>query len=96
MISCPTCGRCEVDLVRIVKELEKKLSAMDNKLLTRPIKLAVMGCVVNGPGEASDADIGIAFGKSEGLLFRSGKAIKKVALSESINSLLEEMEKSYD
>ena len=93
IISCPTCGRCEVDLVKIVKELESKLSTVNCKLLTRPPKVAVMGCVVNGPGEAREADIGIAFGKSQGLLFRKGKAIKKIAFSDTINSLLEEMEK---
>jgi len=96
IISCPTCGRCEVDLVRIVKELENKLSAMDYRLSTRPIKLAVMGCVVNGPGEAREADIGIAFGKTKGLLFINGKVIRKIAISESINSLLREMERLND
>jgi len=93
VISCPTCGRCEVDLVRMVKELESKLSAGSRQTKTQPLKVAMMGCVVNGPGEAREADIGIAFGKKEGLLFRSGKAIRKVTLPESVNSLLREMEK---
>jgi (E)-4-hydroxy-3-methylbut-2-enyl-diphosphate synthase len=92
IISCPTCGRCEVNLIKIVKDLENRLSTIDYRLSTRPIKLAVMGCVVNGPGEAGEADIGIAFGKAQGLLFRNGKAIKKIGFSESINSLLKEME----
>jgi len=92
IISCPTCGRCEVDLIKIVKELETKLSTVDYRLLTRPIKLAVMGCVVNGPGEAKEADVGIAFGKKEGILFRNGKPIKKVSFSHTIATILKEME----
>jgi len=93
IISCPTCGRCEVDLVKIVKELEKRLSIMDCQLWRRPPKVAVMGCVVNGPGEAKEADIGIAFGKKEGLLFKNGKAIKKMSFSNCIDCLLKEMER---
>jgi (E)-4-hydroxy-3-methylbut-2-enyl-diphosphate synthase len=92
VISCPTCGRCEVDLVRIVKELESKLSTIDNLALTRPMKLALMGCVVNGPGEAKEADVGIAFGKKQGLLFKNGRAIKKVSFSNCIATLLKQME----
>jgi len=92
IISCPTCGRCEVDLVRIVQNLEAKLSA---NAITRPMKLAIMGCVVNGPGEAKEADVGVAFGKKNGLLFRKGKAIKKISVSHSINCLLKEMEELY-
>ncbi|MFH0790010.1 MAG: flavodoxin-dependent (E)-4-hydroxy-3-methylbut-2-enyl-diphosphate synthase [Candidatus Omnitrophota bacterium] len=91
IISCPTCGRCEVDLVKIVKELEKKLSSIVYGLWTRPIKLAVMGCVVNGPGEASQADIGIAFGKKEGMLFKKGKPVRKVSVDRCIDVLLEEL-----
>jgi (E)-4-hydroxy-3-methylbut-2-enyl-diphosphate synthase len=93
VVSCPTCGRCEVNLVKIVKELENKLSTIDYRLSTRPIKLAIMGCVVNGPGEAREADIGIAFGKNEGLLFRKGKPAKKVSLDKCVGTLLKEMEK---
>ncbi|MFH1441238.1 MAG: flavodoxin-dependent (E)-4-hydroxy-3-methylbut-2-enyl-diphosphate synthase [Candidatus Omnitrophota bacterium] len=91
IISCPTCGRCEVDLIKIVKELEKKLWTMDYGLWTRPIKLAVMGCVVNGPGEAKDADIGIAFGKKQGLLFKKGKPVRKIAYGDCVRVLLKEI-----
>lgn len=89
IISCPTCGRCEVDLIKVVNALEKRLSALDYRLWTVPPKVAVMGCVVNGPGEAKEADIGIAFGKKEGLLFKNGKPIKKVAYGKCIPVLLE-------
>ena len=92
IISCPTCGRCEVDLVKIVKELENKLATSDYRLRTnRPAKVAVMGCEVNGPGEAKDADIGIAFGKKEGLLFKKGRPIKKIPVSGCIEILLKEL-----
>jgi len=91
IISCPTCGRCEVDLVRIVRELEGKLSTMDYRLWTRPPKVAVMGCVVNGPGEAEVADIGVAFGKKEGLLFKRGSPVRKVSFADCANVLLNEL-----
>lgn len=91
VISCPTCGRCEVDLVKIVKELEKKLYTLRFTLYTPPPKVAVMGCVVNGPGEAAHADIGIAFGKKEGLLFKKGKPVRKVSVARCIDVLLEEL-----
>ncbi|MFA5356694.1 MAG: flavodoxin-dependent (E)-4-hydroxy-3-methylbut-2-enyl-diphosphate synthase [Candidatus Omnitrophota bacterium] len=90
IISCPTCGRCEVDLISVVRDLEEKLSAKRHQPAARPLKIAVMGCVVNGPGEARGADIGIAFGKKEGLLFRRGKAVRKVALNKCVNILLKE------
>jgi len=92
IISCPTCGRCEVDLVKIVKELESRLSTIDHRLSTRPTKVAIMGCVVNGPGEAKEADLGVAFGKREGLLFRKGKALKKISYSDCADILLKEIE----
>ena len=92
IISCPTCGRCEVDLVKLVSDLENKLSAIRYPLnAKRPIKIAVMGCVVNGPGEAKEADIGIAFGKKEGLFFKNGKAIKKVSFNDCDKILLKEL-----
>jgi (E)-4-hydroxy-3-methylbut-2-enyl-diphosphate synthase len=97
IISCPTCGRCEVDLIKMVNEFKNRLSAVNCKLLTdnlRPLKVAIMGCVVNGPGEAAGADIGVAFGKKEGLLFKDGKAIKKVSFGNCIDYLLEETEKA--
>ncbi len=93
IISCPTCGRCEVDLVKIVRDLDSRLSAMSCQLSARPLKVAVMGCVVNGPGEAKEADIGIAFGKKDGLLFKAGKAIKKVAYHDCLKVILAEIER---
>jgi len=91
IISCPTCGRCEVDLIKIVRDLESKLSTVNCELSTRPPKVAVMGCVVNGPGEAKEADIGIAFGKNAGLLFKKGKAKSRVLFKDSVNTLLKEI-----
>ena len=72
LISCPTCGRCEIDLINLAQSVEEKV-----KFIPEPIKIAVMGCVVNGPGEARDADIGVAGGRGVGLLFRNGEIIKK-------------------
>ncbi|MBL7081009.1 MAG: flavodoxin-dependent (E)-4-hydroxy-3-methylbut-2-enyl-diphosphate synthase [Candidatus Omnitrophica bacterium] len=93
IISCPTCGRCRVDLIKIVKELQEKLSTLNFQASTRPMKLALMGCEVNGPGEAKEANIGIAFGKSEGLLFKKGKPVKKVPVEKCVDVLLEELSK---
>ncbi|MFH1334931.1 MAG: flavodoxin-dependent (E)-4-hydroxy-3-methylbut-2-enyl-diphosphate synthase [Candidatus Zixiibacteriota bacterium] len=84
IISCPTCGRCEIDLISLTKKVEQKL-----KNVHAPLKIAVMGCVVNGPGEARDADVGIAGGKGYGLLFRKGKEIGKVKEKDLVNALME-------
>lgn len=88
IIACPTCGRLEVDLFSIVKQLEDKLAGEK-----KPIKIAVLGCVVNGPGEASEADIGIAAGKGVGILYRKGEMIKKVKEEEIVSTILEEVQK---
>ncbi len=93
LISCPTCGRCEVDLVKIVRELEERLAVSGERLAHKPLKVAVMGCVVNGPGEAKEADIGVAFGKSEGLLFKKGKPVRKVSYRDCVEVLLKEIRK---
>ena len=93
VISCPTCGRCEVDLVRIIRDLEPGLMRSKSGLLRRTPKLAIMGCVVNGPGEAREADIGIAFGRKEGLLFRNGKPVKKISLKDCKAELLKELKR---
>lgn len=95
IISCPTCGRCEVDLVNLVKEFEKKLYNTDRHrgLSLQAPKVAVMGCVVNGPGEAKEADIGIAFGKEDGLLFKKGKPVRKVSLKNCVRVLMKEIVK---
>ncbi|ACA59151.1 flavodoxin-dependent (E)-4-hydroxy-3-methylbut-2-enyl-diphosphate synthase [Candidatus Desulforudis audaxviator] len=88
LISCPTCGRTEIDLVRIATEVEERLQGT-----TRALKVAVMGCVVNGPGEAREADVGIAGGKGVGLLFRKGEPVRTVPESKLVDALLEEIEK---
>lgn len=91
IISCPTCGRCEVDLISIVKELEEKLSAIKYRPSTKPIKIAVMGCVVNGPGEAKGVDLGVAFGKKDGVLFSHGKIVRKISPKDCVKILLQEL-----
>ena len=89
MISCPTCGRCQVDLGGIVRKLERALTANDQRPTTKaPLTIAVMGCEVNGPGEAKEADIGVAFGKSSGILFKQGKALKKILAKNVVSELL--------
>ncbi|MHC1746242.1 MAG: flavodoxin-dependent (E)-4-hydroxy-3-methylbut-2-enyl-diphosphate synthase [Negativicutes bacterium] len=88
IISCPTCGRCNIDLPSLAAEVEKKLATVH-----KPILVAVMGCIVNGPGEAREADIGIAGGKGEGLLFRKGEVICKVPENELLPLLLSEIDK---
>ncbi|MDD5077473.1 MAG: flavodoxin-dependent (E)-4-hydroxy-3-methylbut-2-enyl-diphosphate synthase [Candidatus Omnitrophica bacterium] len=92
LISCPTCGRCELDLIDIVKKLEGKLSSVRYRNLVFPLKVAVMGCVVNGPGEAKEADLGIAFGRGAGILFSRGKMVKKVPEKDCIRVLLREID----
>ncbi|WP_312650113.1 flavodoxin-dependent (E)-4-hydroxy-3-methylbut-2-enyl-diphosphate synthase [Proteiniclasticum sp.] len=87
-VSCPTCGRTQIDLIGIANEVEEALK--DSK---KHIKVAVMGCVVNGPGEAREADIGIAGGNGVGLIFKKGLIIKKVKEDELVRALLEEIEK---
>ncbi|MDD5421960.1 MAG: flavodoxin-dependent (E)-4-hydroxy-3-methylbut-2-enyl-diphosphate synthase [Candidatus Omnitrophota bacterium] len=89
VISCPTCGRCQVNLAAIVNELERKLTAYSLPLTAkRPLTIAVMGCEVNGPGEAREADIGIAAGKKSGVLFKNGKIVKRVKESDFVKEIL--------
>lgn len=87
IVSCPTCGRCNINLVEVVERVE---SAMLTK--TTPVRLAIMGCVVNGPGEAREADIGIAGGKGHGVLFKKGKVVRKVKEERLVETLFEEVE----
>ena len=87
IVSCPTCGRCDIDLVGVVERVESAL--LTN---TTPVRLAIMGCVVNGPGEAREADIGIAGGKGHGVLFKKGKVIRKVREDKLVETLFEEVE----
>jgi (E)-4-hydroxy-3-methylbut-2-enyl-diphosphate synthase len=91
LVSCPTCGRCQIDLIKLALEVEKRL-----QVVKKPLTVAIMGCVVNGPGEAREADVGIAGGKGEGLLFRRGEIVRKVPESELADALLEEVEKMVD
>lgn len=83
LVSCPTCGRCQIDLIHIAKEAEERLMT-----IKKPLKVAVMGCVVNGPGEAREADIGMAGGKELGILFRKGEIVKKVPMNEIVDELV--------
>ena len=87
IVSCPTCGRTQLDLISIANEVEKRAAKID-----KPIKIAVMGCAVNGPGEAREADIGIAGGKGEGLIFKKGEIIKKVPQDRLVDELMKEIE----
>ena len=87
LVACPTCGRTSIDLPAIAAQVEKKLES-----ITEPIEVAVMGCVVNGPGEARGADVGIAGGKGEGLVFRKGEIVRKVPESELVTELFKEID----
>jgi len=87
LVSCPTCGRAEVDVVQLAKEVERRLLKID-----RPVKVAVMGCVVNGPGEAKDADVGIACGKGKGVIFKKGKKVATVEEKDFLTALMKEVE----
>ncbi|MBT0895168.1 flavodoxin-dependent (E)-4-hydroxy-3-methylbut-2-enyl-diphosphate synthase [Geobacter hydrogenophilus] len=86
-VSCPTCGRCQINLIGVAQEVENRLAAIDT-----PLTVAVMGCVVNGPGEAREADVGIAGGRGEGLLFRHGEIVRKVPESEMADALVAEVQ----
>ena len=86
LISCPTCGRCEIDLIKTAREVDGHL-----RHISAPIKVAVMGCVVNGPGEAREADVGVAGGKGSGLLFRKGEIVRKVPEGQLTGVLLDEI-----
>ncbi|MBI5187735.1 MAG: flavodoxin-dependent (E)-4-hydroxy-3-methylbut-2-enyl-diphosphate synthase [Nitrospirae bacterium] len=87
IISCPTCGRCNIDLKGLATEVESRLRDID-----KSITVAVMGCIVNGPGEAREADLGIAGGKGRGILFKKGKIVKKLKEEELLDALLNEIE----
>ena len=88
LISCPTCGRTRYDMIPIAREVERRLQGC-----TKPITVAVMGCVVNGPGEARAADVGIAGGDGEGLLFRHGEILRKVPQDKMVDALMDEIDK---
>jgi (E)-4-hydroxy-3-methylbut-2-enyl-diphosphate synthase len=88
IVSCPTCARCNLGLEELVAAVEKATAG-----LSSPLHLAVMGCMVNGPGEASRADLGLAGGKNEGVIFRRGKIIRRVRKEELLPAFLEELER---
>lgn len=87
-VSCPTCGRCKINLIEIASRVQNEVQHVD-----KDIKVAVMGCAVNGPGEASDADIGIAGGEGSALLFKKGKIVRRIAEDDIVRELLEEIKK---
>ncbi|MEJ2363478.1 MAG: flavodoxin-dependent (E)-4-hydroxy-3-methylbut-2-enyl-diphosphate synthase [Deltaproteobacteria bacterium] len=86
VISCPTCGRCEIDIIGLTHEVEKRLLTVKT-----PLKVAIMGCVVNGPGEAKEADVGIAGGRGQGILFKKGEIVQKIPEEKLMARLLEEI-----
>jgi (E)-4-hydroxy-3-methylbut-2-enyl-diphosphate synthase len=88
LISCPTCGRCQIDIRGIVEKVEESMAG-----IKKPLKVAVMGCVVNGPGEAREADIGIAGGKGMGILFKHGKVVRTLKERELFSTLMKEIKK---
>ena len=88
LVSCPTCGRCQVDLIGLAQQVEKRIAN-----LGKPLKVAVMGCVVNGPGEAADADIGVACGAGMGVVFSKGDVVRKVEEKAIVDALMEEIGK---
>jgi len=86
VISCPTCGRCEIDIIGLAQEVEKRLLTVKT-----PLKVAIMGCVVNGPGEAKEADVGIAGGRGHGILFKKGEIVEKLSEGDLVPRLLKEI-----
>jgi (E)-4-hydroxy-3-methylbut-2-enyl-diphosphate synthase len=91
LISCPICGRCEVNLARIARRVESRLKKYKNFM-----KVAVMGCVVNGPGEAREADFGVACGKGVGIIFAKGKEIRRVRETKLVDILFEVIDENVD
>ena len=89
VVSCPTCGRTRINIIELANKVETMVQGIDKEL-----KVAVMGCAVNGPGEAKEADLGVAGGDGEGLIFRKGQIVKKVREDELLNALKEELDKA--
>jgi len=88
LVSCPSCGRAEVNVVKLAEQVEAELIK-----ISKPVKVAVMGCVVNGPGEARDADVGIACGKGKAVLFKKGEKIKTIQEKDFVSALMAEVER---
>jgi len=91
IVSCPTCGRTKIDLISLVSEFEAR--AKQENLMSIPIKVAIMGCVVNGPGEAREADVGIAGGKGEAVLIKKGEIVGKIPEDRIVSTLIDEVKK---
>jgi (E)-4-hydroxy-3-methylbut-2-enyl-diphosphate synthase len=91
LISCPTCGRCDLDIIGLTHEVERRLLRVKT-----PLKVAIMGCVVNGPGEAREADVGVAGGRGQGILFKKGEIVAKIPETELMSRLLEEISLMID
>ena len=91
IVSCPTCGRTKIDLISLVKEFEQR--AKEENIMDKPLTVAIMGCVVNGPGEAREADIGIAGGKGEAVLISHGEIVRKIPENSIVDTLIEEIKK---
>jgi (E)-4-hydroxy-3-methylbut-2-enyl-diphosphate synthase len=91
IVSCPTCGRTKIDLISLVSEFERR--AKEEGITSMPIKVALMGCVVNGPGEAREADIGVAGGKGEAVLIKKGVIVEKIAEGDIVERLINEIKK---
>ena len=89
LISCPGCGRLEINLMKLVNDVEEKVNGIE---LTKPVKVAILGCVVNGPGEASEADIGIAGGRGKGMLYKDGKLVRSFREKDIVDELVKEIE----
>ena len=92
VIACPTCGRTEIDLIGMVEKVENLLKKKEINLPKRPYKIAVMGCVVNGPGESREADIGISGGRGLGFIFKNGEMIEKVDEKDLLKTLIKHIE----
>jgi len=88
LIACPGCGRLEIDLIKLVNDVERRVSEIE---LSRPVKVAILGCVVNGPGEASEADIGIAGGRGKGMLYKDGKLVRSFKEKDIVDELVKEI-----
>jgi len=92
VIACPSCGRCEIDVVAVAKEVETRLASLaQEEPRARALTVAVMGCVVNGPGESEHADVGLAGGGGVGVIYRKGKQVRRVAESDMVDALLDEV-----
>jgi (E)-4-hydroxy-3-methylbut-2-enyl-diphosphate synthase len=91
VISCPTCGRSDIDIIKLTNEVEQQLLKVKT-----PLKVAIMGCVVNGPGEAKEADVGVAGGRGQGILFKKGEIVEKIPEAELMQRLLKEISLMVD